>query len=134
MARYQPPRSGMRSLVVALTVPLVLAAGVYVALDRPDIVVPAAVTPPDTAQRFTKGERFDATPPLPPMPKATPARVSLPSKAAAPRYLGPGVYKCEDSNGAVSYSEFPCGDSKWVDTRPTSGGFADQWSMSVTRR
>lgn len=129
MARYRPPRSGMRSLAAALIVPLVLAAGVYVALDRPSIVVPAAVALPDTAQRSTKIES-SYTPS--PMPKATPAVV--PSRAVAPRYLGPGVFKCEDSNGAVTYSEFPCGDGKLVDTRPTSGGFDERWSISVKGR
>lgn len=85
MARYRPPRSGKRSLAAALIAPVVLAAGVYIALDRPSIVVPAAVALPDTAQRFTKSEPL-YTPS--PMPKTTPAVV--PSKAAAPRHLGPG--------------------------------------------
>ena len=129
MARYRPPRSGMRSLAVALIVPLVLAAGVYVALDRPSIVVPEAVALPDTAQRFTKSESFYVPSP---MPKAAPA--PLPSKASEPRHLGPGIFKCQDSNGAVTYSEFPCGDGKLVDTRPTSGGFDERWSISVKGR
>lgn len=129
MARYRPPRSGMRSLAVALIVPLVLAAGVYVALDRPSIVVPEAVALPDTAQRFTKSESFYVPSPI---PKAAPA--ALQSKASAPRHLGPGVFKCQESNGAVTYSEYPCGDGKLVDTRPTSGGFDERWSISVKGR
>jgi len=107
----------------------VLAAGVYVALDRPGIPVPAVVTPPDTAQRFTKSEPVYATSP---MPKEAPAVV--PSKQAASRALGPGVFKCEEANGAVTYSQYPCGHGQPVDTRPTSGGFSDQWSISVKGR
>ena len=57
----------------------------------------------------------------------------VPPKSAALRALGPGVFKCEDSNGAVTYSQYPCDDGKMVDTRPTSGGFSDQWSISVKR-
>lgn len=129
MARYRPPRSGKRSLAVALIAPLVLAAGVYVALDRPSIAVPEAVALPDTAQRFTKSESFYAPPSIP-----TAAPVALPAKVSAPRHLGPGVFKCQDSNGAVTYSEFPCGDAKLVDTRPTSGGFDERWSISVKGR
>jgi hypothetical protein len=33
----------------------------------------------------------------------------------------------------VTYSQYPCDDGKLVDTRPTSGGFSDQWSISVKR-
>lgn len=126
---YRPARSGKRSLAVALIAPVVLAAGVYVALDRPSIVIPAVVMPPDTAQRSTKSEPFYVPSPI---PKAAPA--ALPSKASAPRHLGPGVFKCQDSNGAVTYSEFPCGDGQVVDTRPTSGGFDERWSISVKGR
>ena len=129
MAGYRPPRSAKRSFTVALIVPLVLTAGVYVALDRPSIVVPAAVAPPDTAQRFTKSEPFYVPSP---MPKAAPA--PLPSKAAAPRHLGPGVFKCQEASGAVTYSQFPCDDGKLVDTRTTSGGFDERWSISVKGR
>lgn len=129
MAVYRPPRSGKRSLAVALIVPLVLAAGVYVTLDHPSIVVPAVVTPPDTVQRSTKSEPLYIPAPI---RKTAPA--VAPSKAVAPRMLGPGVFRCEESNGAVTYSEYPCGEGKLVDTRPTSGGFAEQWSISVKQR
>ncbi len=108
---------------------MVLAAGVYVALDHQNIAVPVTVALPDTTQRSTKSESLYSPPPI---PKATPAVAA--SKAAAPRMLGPGVFSCEDSNGAVTYSEFPCGDGKLVDTRPTSGGFAEQWSITVKHR
>lgn len=128
MARFQPPRSGKRSLAMALIAPLVLAAGVYVALDHPSTVVPAVATP-DTAQRYTKSEPSYTPPPI---SKAKPAVVS--SRTVAPRVLGPGVFRCEEGDGAVSYSEFPCGEGKLVDTRPTSGGFAEQWSISVKQR
>jgi hypothetical protein len=127
---YRAPISGKRSLAIAFIAPVVLAAGVYVALDRPSISVPAVVTPPDAAQRFTKSEPVYT--PSPPTPKAAPTVV--PPKQVAARALGPGVFKCEESNGAVTYSQYPCGHGQPVDTRPTSGGFADQWSISVKGR
>jgi hypothetical protein len=127
---YRAPVSGKRSLAAAAIAPVVLAAGVYVALDRPSISVPAVVTPPDTAQRFTKNEPVYAPPP---MPKAAPPAVA-PPKQVVSRVLGPGVFKCEEANGAVTYSQYPCGHGQPVDTRPTSGGFADQWSISVKQR
>ena len=127
---YRPSRSGKRSLAVAVIVPVVLAAGVYVALDRPTIRVPSVATPPDTAQRFTKSEPSYGPSP---MPKAAPA-VVVPLQSGAARTLGYGIFRCEEANGAVTYSEYPCGQGKLVDTRPTSGGFSDQWSISVKQR
>ena len=127
---YQAPRSGKRSLAVAVIAPVVLAAGVYVALDKPSIRMPAVVTPPDTAQRFTKSEPSYGPSP---MPKVAPAVVE-PPKSGAARTLGYGIFRCEEANGAVTYSEYPCGQGKLVDTRPTSGGFSDQWSISVKQR
>ena len=129
-SHYRPPRSGKQTLAIAVIVPAVLAAGAYVALYRTPIPVPVVVQPPDTAQRHTKSEI--SHPPMP-MPKAAPAVVVQP-KSTAVRALGPGVFKCEDSNGAVTYSQYPCDEGKLVDTRPTSGGFADQWSISVKQR
>ena len=129
---YRAPVSGKRSLAAAVIVPMLLAAGAYVALDRPSISVPAVVTPPDTAQRFTKTEPAYAPSPSP-MPKTAPPAVA-PPKQVASRVLGPGVFKCEEANGAVTYSQYPCGHGQPVDTRPTSGGFADQWSISVKGR
>ena len=126
---YRPPRSGKRSLAVALIAPVVLAAGAYVALDRPTLRMPSVVTPPDTAQRFTKSEPSYGPSP---MPKAAPA-VVLPQSSAT-RTLGHGIFKCGEANGAVTYSEHPCGQGRLVDTRPTSGGFSDQWSISVKQR
>lgn len=127
---YRPPVSGKRSLAAAVIAPVVLAAGAYVALDRPSISVPAVVAPPDTAQRFTKSEPVYAPAPI---QKAAPPAVA-PSKQVAARSLGPGVFKCAEPNGAVTYSQYPCGQGQLVDTRPTSGGFADQWSISVKQR
>jgi hypothetical protein len=127
-SHYRPLRSGKWSLAAAVTAPVLLAVGVYMALDWPSIAVPVVVSPPDTTLRHTKSELL--YPPTP-MPKA-PAAV-VPPKSAALRALGPGVFKCEDSNGAVTYSQYPCDDGKMVDTRPTSGGFSDQWSISVKR-
>ena len=127
---YRPPQSGKRSLAVAVIAPVVLAAGVYIALDRPTISVPAVVTAPDTVQRFTKSEPSYGPSP---MPKAVPA-VVVPTKSSSTRTWGHGIFKCEEANGAVTYSEYPCGEGKLVDTRPTSGGFSDQWSISVKQR
>ena len=129
---YRAPVSGKRSLAAAVIVPMLLAAGAYVALDRPSISVPSVVTPPDTAQRFTKTEPVYAPSPSP-MPKTAPPAVA-PPKQVASRVLGPGVFKCDEANGAVTYSQYPCGHGQPVDTRPTSGGFADQWSISVKGR
>lgn len=130
-ARYRPPRSGKRSLAIAVIAPVVLAAGVYVALDKPSIPVPVVVEPPDNAQRHTKSETLYRPTPL---PKAAPPPVVVPSKSVASRSLGPGVFKCEEGDGKVTYSQYPCGHGQPVDTRPTSGGFADQWSISVKGR
>ena len=130
MARYRPPRSGKRSLAMAVIAPLVLAAGAFVALDRPTIKVPAVVPPPDTALRSTNAESSYITPS--PMPKTLPDVV--PSKPVAARQLGPGVFKCEEAGGAVTYSEYPCGEGKLIDTKPTSGGFGQNWSISVKGR
>ena len=129
---YRPPRSGKRSLAIAVIAPIVLAAGVYVALDRPGIAVQSVVTPPDTAQRFTKSEPLYTRSPMP-MAKAV-APAVVPTKEVAARALGPGVFRCEESNGAVTYSQYPCGQGQPVDTRPTSGGFSDNWSISVKGR
>jgi hypothetical protein len=127
-SHYRPLRSGKWSLAAAVTLPVLLAVGVYLALDWPSIPLPIAVAPPDTALRHTKTELLYRPTPT---PKAPPA-VVIP-KSSALRALGPGVFKCEDSNGAVTYSQYPCDDGKLVDTRPTSGGFSDQWSISVKR-
>lgn len=131
MARYRPPRSGKRSLAVALIAPVVLAAGVYTALDHPGIVIAPTVMPPETAQRSTKTNSELSYIIPTPMPQA-PDRV--PSKAVPARALGPGVFKCEEANGAVSYSEYPCGNGKVIDIKPTSGGFAENWSITVKGR
>lgn len=127
---YRPARSGKRSLAAALIAPVVLAAGVYVVLDRPSIVVPSVVMPPDTAQRSTKIEPFYAPSPMPQTTKPA----ALPPAPVTQRALGPGVFKCQEANGAVTYSEYPCGDGKLVDTKPTSGGFAENWSITVKGR
>ena len=131
MAHYRPPRSGKRSLAMAVIAPLVLAASVFVALDRPSVVVaPSAAMLPDTAQRSTKASESFHT--LSPMPKAAPAPVE--PKTVAVRALGPGVFKCQDAKGAVTYSEFPCGEGVLINTKPTSGGFAENWSSTLTGR
>lgn len=130
MARYRAPRSGKRSLAMAVIAPMVLAAGVFIVLDRPTIKVPAVLPPPDTALRSTKVESSYITPL--PMPKALLPVIA--PKAVAARQLGPGIFKCEEAGGAVTYSEYPCGDGKVIDTKPTSGGFGQNWSISVKGR
>lgn len=128
---YRPPRSGKRSLAVALIAPVVLAAGIYTALDHPSVVVPSAVTPPDTAQRSTKTNNEPSYIIPSPMPQAS---ADVQSKAVPARALGPGVFKCEEASGAITYSQYPCGDAKLIDIRPTSGGFAENWSITVKGR
>ncbi len=130
-SHYRPPRSGKRSLAVALIVPLLLASGAYVVLDHSRIILPAPVPPPDAAQRYTKGEADYAIPS--PMP-TTHAVLPVKPKPVAARALGPGVFKCEEPNGAITYSQYPCGQGTLVDTRPTSGGFAENWSITVKGR
>ncbi|HVG03612.1 MAG TPA: hypothetical protein VM937_01610 [Burkholderiaceae bacterium] len=115
---------------MAVIAPMVLAAGVFIVLDRPTIKVPAVLPPPDTALRSTKVESSYITPL--PMPKALLPVIA--PKAVAARQLGPGIFKCEEAGGAVTYSEYPCGDGKVIDTKPTSGGFGQNWSISVKGR
>lgn len=107
-------------------VPVVLAVAVYMALDHPSVVMRAAVPPPDTAQRFTKTEPLYEAAPLPKAPAVLPSKTAVTTQRA----LGAGIFKCEESNGHVTYSEYPC-DGKLIDTKPTSGGFGDNWSISV---
>lgn len=117
--------------MTAIAAMLVVGGGVYAVLDNAPIVVTLpAVTSPDMTTSLSKSEpRY-----LPsPMPK--PVAASPPdSRDVATRRLGPGVYRCEDANGAVTYSDNPCGDGKLVDTKPTSGGFSENWSISVKHR
>ena len=83
-ARYRPPRSGKRSLAIAVIAPVVLAAGVYVALDKPSIPVPVVVEPPDNAQRHTRSEPLYRPTPL---PKAALLRLSsLPNLSLRDRW------------------------------------------------
>lgn len=128
-ARYRPVRSGKRLLAQVSMAAIVVAAGVYTVLDRPSFVMPAPVLPPDTVQRFTKIE--PALTPAP-LPKAVPA--AAPRMMVTRRAAGSGVYKCEEANGSVGYSQFPCGEGPQVNTSPTSGGFAENWSISVKQR
>ena len=127
---YRPSGSGKRYLAVALLVPFLLGAGVFVALERPSLLIPTAVTPPDTAQRSAKSEAYDYGPAPLPMPK-----IAQPSKEpVAPRLVGPGIFKCVEGNGAVTYSQYPCGQGSMIDTRPTSSGFAENWHITVKHR
>jgi hypothetical protein len=115
---------------------IVVGGGVYVVLDNVPSVTLPTVTSPDITTSFSKSEpRYLQSPmqsPMP-MPVATPAPAPQ-SKEVAARRLGPGIYRCEDANGAVTYSDSPCGDGKLVDTKPTSGGFAENWSITVKHK
>jgi hypothetical protein len=128
-AHYRPP-PGKWSLATAAIAVMMVVGGVYAAFDHAPFVLLPTVTSPDMTTSFSKNEPRH----LPsPMPK--PADVAAPqSRDGATRRLGPGIYRCEDANGAVTYSDTPCGDGKLVDTKPTSGGFADNWSISVKHR
>ena len=109
---------------------MVIAGGAYAFFDKTAIVALPTVTSPDLTRSFSKSE----TPHVPsPMPKAA-QMPALRASEAPTRRLGPGIYRCEDASGAVTYSDSPCGDGKLVDTKPTSGGFSDNWSISVKHR
>ena len=106
---------------------IVVGGGAYAVLDNVTTVTLPTVRSPDMTTSFSKSEpRHLESPMQSPMPKpvATPAPAPQ-SKEVAARRLGPGIYRCEDANGAVTYSNSPCGDGKLVDTKPTSGGFAE---------
>ena len=127
---YRPPRSGKRSLLTAVIAAFVAVGGVFAAIERPNLATRAssvAAPPPDDTQRPVKSE-------LPygpaPMPKVLPP--VQPRKTIAARPPGPAIYKCEEPNGPVMYSQFPC-EGSYVDTRPTSSGFSDNWQTSVKR-
>ena len=129
--RYRPPRSGKRALGVTILAAFVAVGGVFAAIDRTSFVTRAssgAPPPPEETQPPQKSQ-------LPygpsPMPKALPPVVER--KAVAARPPGPAIYKCQDPNGAVTYSQFPCAEGTFVDTRPTSSGFSDSWQTSVKR-
>jgi hypothetical protein len=111
---------------------IVVSGGVYVVLDNVPTITLPTVTAPDMTTSFSKSEPRNLPSPMP-KPVATPAPAPE-SRDAATRRLGPGIYRCEDANGAVTYSDAPCGDGKLVDTKPTSGGFAENWSITVKHR
>ena len=111
---------------------IVVGGGVYAVLDNVPTVTLPTVTSPDMTTSFSKSEPRNLQSPMP-KPVATPAPAPQ-SKEVAARRLGPGIYRCEDANGAVTYSDNPCGDGKLVDTKPTSGGFAESWSITVKHR
>ena len=122
-------------MVVAMTAIgalIVVGGAVYVVLDNVPTVTVPTVTSPDMTTSFSKSEPRNLQSPMP-KPVATPAPAPQPKEVAA-RRLGPGIYRCEDANGAVTYSDNPCGDGKLVDTKPTSGGFAESWSITVKHK
>lgn len=123
---YRSPTSGKRSLAAALIAAVMVAGGIVLALDVPS-GMPAPVAAPDTTRRFTTTEPLYL---LPPLPKALPP---VPARPVAGRPPGPGIYKCEEAGSPVTYSQYPCDDAQLVDTRPASGGFAENWSISVKK-
>jgi Domain of unknown function (DUF4124) len=129
---YQPPPGKWSLATTVIGALIVVGGGVYVVLDNVPTVIPPTVTSPDMTTSFSKSEPRYLQSPMP-KPVATPAPAPQ-SREVAGRRLGPGIYRCEDANGAVTYSDHPCGDGKRVDTKPTSGGFAENWSITVKHR
>lgn len=129
-SHYRSPPGKWSVATAVVAVVMVVAGGAYAFFGKAAMVALPTVTPPDLTRSFSKSE----TPYLPsPTVKAVEAP-ALRSSEAPTRRLGPGIYRCEEANGAVTYSDSPCGDGKLVDTKPTSGGFADNWSISVKHR
>ena len=129
---YRPPPGKWSLATTAIGALIVVCGAVYVVLDNVPTVTVPTVTSPDMTTSFSKSEPRNLQSPVP-KPVATPAPAPQPKEVAA-RRLGPGIYRCEDANGAVTYSDNPCGDGKLVDTKPTSGGFAERWSITVKHR
>ena len=138
-AHYRPPPGKWSVAMTAIGALIVVGGGAYAVLDNVTTVTLPTVRSPDMTTSFSKSETsFSKSEPRnlqSPMPKpvATPAPEPQPKEVAA-RRLGPGIYRCEDANGAVTYSDNPCGDGKLVDTKPTSGGFAESWSITVKHK
>lgn len=129
--RSRPSGSGKRSLAIALLGPVVVAGGVVMAIDKQTLVPSAVSPPPETAHRHTKAVPEPDYGPSP-LPKTVPV---VPEKQPEKvRLVGPGIFKCQDADGKVTYSQYPCGDSQVVDTRPTSGGFSENWSITVKHK
>lgn len=108
---------------------MVVVGGAYAFFGKAAIIALPTVTSPDMTRSFSKSEA-----PYLPSPTPKTADGPAPRSEAPTRRLGPGIYRCEEANGAVTYADAPCGDGKLVDTKPTSGGFADNWSISVKHR
>jgi hypothetical protein len=109
---------------------MVAGGGMYAVLDNAPSVKLPTVTPPDMTTSFSKSEPRHLPSPMPrtaDVPAPQPQEVTM-------RRLGPGIYRCEDAKGAVTYSDTPCGDGKLVDTKPTSDGFSENWSITVKHR
>ena len=117
---------------MAVIAPVVLAAGVFVALDKPSIPVPVVVEPPDNAQRHTKSEPLYRPTPL---PKAAPP-VVVPPKSVASQSSGPrrfqmrGVKRCGDVF-AISVRARPTGRHK-TDIRRILRSVVDQRERALT--
>jgi Domain of unknown function (DUF4124) len=129
---YQPPPGKWSFATTAIGALIVVGGGVYAVLDNVPTVTLPTVTSPDMTTSFSKSEPRNL-----PSPISKPVTIPAPapqSKEVAARRLGPGIYRCEDANGAVTYSDNPCGDGKIVDTKPTSGGFAENWSITVKHK
>ena len=129
--RYRPPRSGKRSLAIAVIAPVVLAAGVYVALDKPSIPVPVVVEPPDNAQRHTKSEPLYRPTPLPKAtPLLSPAEICRFAIVGSRRFQMRGVKRCGDVF-AISVRARPTGRHK-TDIRRILRSVVDQRERALT--
>lgn len=130
-SHYRPPPGKWSVAPAAIAAVILIVGGAYTFFDKAAIIALPPVTSPDMTRSFSKSE----TPYLPgPIPKTVNVPPPRSSDDIPTRRLGPGIYRCEDANGAVTYADAACGDGKLVDTKPTSGGFADNWSISVKHR
>ena len=116
---------------MAAIVAMLVIGGVYALRGyAPDVVTLPAVPPADMTRSFSKSEPRH-------LPSTMPKTVAVPEpkeKSVATGYLRPGIYRCADAQGAVTYGDRPCGEGKLVDTKPTSAGFAENWSITVKQR
>ncbi|MEP6609650.1 MAG: hypothetical protein ABJA83_13355 [Burkholderiaceae bacterium] len=126
---YKPPPRGKPSVATAAVIAMMVAGGVYAAWEHaPNITLPTR-TVPDAPRSSAKSEPL-YTPSS--MPKATDPAPR--SRTAIARQYGAGIYRCVEANDSVTYSDAPCADGKLVDTKPTSSGFSENWSISVKQR
>ena len=129
-SHYRPPPGKWTVATAAIAILMVIAGGAYAFFGKAPMLAVPTVTPPDLTRSFSKSETPYVASPRPKAAEVPALRV----REAPTRRLGPGIYRCEEASSAVTYSDSPCGDGKLVDIKPTSGGFADNWSISVKHR